>query len=657
MQAKCVCSSYCHCAIRLFVVAMDRLDGLPSVRCPITQEIMVDPVILVPTGHSYERTAIEHWMRSSCRCPKTNIRLRNPELVSNHALRNAIEESLDTASGAGHKLEDLWEIDAHRVIFKTLICQGSQAEVWQAELQSRNNTTVRPVAVKKLFGSHMVGPQWELLQNELRIMQRASSKCDNVVRLLGSCIKDGSLCLVMKQYAMNLKELAALHPQCQLPHHQLLRIGVDVCKGMEDLHREGIVVLDLKPQNLLWDQHHAVIADFGISHKLETTFGHLQPSQLRGSPNYTSPEGWDPEQYGGVTPKADVWSFGCTVLELATGEAPWAGLTMMQILCKVVNKAEQPDVPPSLDQPLAQCIRRCFAHSPENRPAFSHLHKQFVAMVTSFEDQQEQGVAMRQQELEEQLQETKQQLQVAMDRAQVAQQTLTTVHASSEERAEELRRALEITQSRLDAVTQILTTFTSAPAMLSGGDNEEERNGRWGMSWASTGAVRAQASPGGLFVDSASDAMDDELDELDEDVSPNSLPLYGRDGSRPFAQTPNRGGGGAEGHPDCPPVGNTAVISVGLRQAAAQLEEPVQAMEQVAAAPEPWSHHQDLLSPEEDILPSPFPGHTLSSGIPGAEDSVTTGVMCTTLWRAVLDPPVSDGPAGAAPVDGSYRLD
>uniref|UniRef100_A0A7S4CZ04 Protein kinase domain-containing protein n=1 Tax=Eutreptiella gymnastica TaxID=73025 RepID=A0A7S4CZ04_9EUGL len=119
----------------------------------------------------------------------------------------------------------------------------------------------------------MVGPQWELLQNELRIMQRASSKCGNVVRLLRSCIKDGSLCLVMKQYAMNLKELAALHPQCQVPHHRLLRIGVDVCKGMEDLHREGILVLELKPQNLLWDQHRAVIADFEISHKLDTTLG------------------------------------------------------------------------------------------------------------------------------------------------------------------------------------------------------------------------------------------------------------------------------------------------------------------------------------------------------------------------------------------------
>ena len=107
MQAICVCSSYCHRAIRLVVVAIDRLNGLPSVRYPITQEIMVDPVSLLPTGHSFECTAIEHWMRSSCRCPKTNIRLRNPELVSNHALRNAIEESLDTASGAGYTLEHL----------------------------------------------------------------------------------------------------------------------------------------------------------------------------------------------------------------------------------------------------------------------------------------------------------------------------------------------------------------------------------------------------------------------------------------------------------------------------------------------------------------------------------------------------------------------
>ena len=63
----------------------------PSFLCPITDEIMVDPVIC-SDGHSYERSAIEDWLRCHDRSPQTNAPLSNKDLTPNHALRNAIEE-------------------------------------------------------------------------------------------------------------------------------------------------------------------------------------------------------------------------------------------------------------------------------------------------------------------------------------------------------------------------------------------------------------------------------------------------------------------------------------------------------------------------------------------------------------------------------------
>jgi len=64
--------------------------GMDAFLCPITREIMEDPVICCD-GHTYERNAIETWLRSNSRSPKTNQALNSRELIPNHTLRIAIE--------------------------------------------------------------------------------------------------------------------------------------------------------------------------------------------------------------------------------------------------------------------------------------------------------------------------------------------------------------------------------------------------------------------------------------------------------------------------------------------------------------------------------------------------------------------------------------
>lgn len=55
--------------------------------CPITQEEMADPVVAAD-GHSYEREAIEEWLKKHDTSPVTNLKLRNKTLIPNHALRS-----------------------------------------------------------------------------------------------------------------------------------------------------------------------------------------------------------------------------------------------------------------------------------------------------------------------------------------------------------------------------------------------------------------------------------------------------------------------------------------------------------------------------------------------------------------------------------------
>merc|ERR1712232_492134 len=69
----------------------DKLSqGMEAFVCPITRETMTDPVICAD-GHTYERTAIEHWLRNNSRSPKTNQHLMSRNLIPNHALRITIE--------------------------------------------------------------------------------------------------------------------------------------------------------------------------------------------------------------------------------------------------------------------------------------------------------------------------------------------------------------------------------------------------------------------------------------------------------------------------------------------------------------------------------------------------------------------------------------
>jgi hypothetical protein len=71
-----------------------------ALRCPITQDVMVDPVMVTETGHTYERSAIEQWLRTRNTDPTTNVQLTSKTLIPNHSLRSTIEGFLENNVGA-----------------------------------------------------------------------------------------------------------------------------------------------------------------------------------------------------------------------------------------------------------------------------------------------------------------------------------------------------------------------------------------------------------------------------------------------------------------------------------------------------------------------------------------------------------------------------
>ena len=149
-----------------------------------------------------------------------------------------------------------------------------------------------------------------------------------------------------------------------LPAEQIVEIGVQVCAGLEYAHQMKVIHRDIKPANIMITrQNVAKIMDFGISKAAGTM---TNTSQVLGTPNYMAPEQVKGLDLDG---RADLFSFGVVLYEMATGERPFAGQNVTTIIYKIVN--ENPIAPSdkecSVHPGLSAVIARCLSKDPTQR--------------------------------------------------------------------------------------------------------------------------------------------------------------------------------------------------------------------------------------------------------------------------------------------------
>ena len=95
--------------------------------CPITQEVMKDPVIAAD-GHTYERAAIEGWFKNKDTSPVTNLKLPNKNLIPNYKIKSCIEDFLKERGKESEFKERLQKIEQELLEFKTK-CFNSYSEL------------------------------------------------------------------------------------------------------------------------------------------------------------------------------------------------------------------------------------------------------------------------------------------------------------------------------------------------------------------------------------------------------------------------------------------------------------------------------------------------------------------------------------------------
>mmetsp|Transcript_10913 Transcript_10913/g.20752 ORF Transcript_10913/g.20752 Transcript_10913/m.20752 type:complete len:581 (+) Transcript_10913:82-1824(+) len=148
-----------------------------------------------------------------------------------------------------------------------------------------------------------------------------------------------------------------------------------VLLGLEYLHRHNIVHRDIKGGNILLDASGVCkLADFGasahIKDLLETQEG--KPS-ITGTVCWMAPEVIKQEKQDD---RVDIWSMGCTVVEMASGKPPWQGFNNpVAMMYHIATTKDPPLIPDSLSKEGKDFIRRCLTRDPKQRPSASELLK------------------------------------------------------------------------------------------------------------------------------------------------------------------------------------------------------------------------------------------------------------------------------------------
>jgi eukaryotic-like serine/threonine-protein kinase len=156
----------------------------------------------------------------------------------------------------------------------------------------------------------------------------------------------------------------------ELPVPEAVRLLREVTDALAYAHRQGIVHRDIKPDNILLSQQHAVVTDFGIAKALTAAGGSSAATATGvsiGTPTYMAPEQATGEAQ--VDQRADLYSLGAMGYEMLTGEPPFRGATAQALIAAQLTRTAPPltearaAVPPE----LAAAIHRCLEKRPADR--------------------------------------------------------------------------------------------------------------------------------------------------------------------------------------------------------------------------------------------------------------------------------------------------
>ncbi len=158
-------------------------------------------------------------------------------------------------------------------------------------------------------------------------------------------------------------------PGLSLPESQ--RIALEMARGLQHAHAQGVVHRDLKPGNVLLAKQFDAslvtkILDFGLARLEQTSMQLTKPGSTTGTPLYMAPE-----QVRGqaVDARADIWAWGAVTYQLLSGRTPFLGDSIVALMMNIVQGDPEPlqTWRPDLPQPWSETVMRALQKPLEAR--------------------------------------------------------------------------------------------------------------------------------------------------------------------------------------------------------------------------------------------------------------------------------------------------
>ncbi|KAK6133268.1 hypothetical protein DH2020_033029 [Rehmannia glutinosa] len=275
-------------------------------------------------------------------------------MVDDFGIRNA-----ETWEATNEDREE-WTADLSQLFIGNKFASGAHSRIYRGIYKQR------AVAVKMVrIPTH---------KEETRSLLEQQFKCEvallsrlyhpNIVQFIAACKKPPVYCIITEYMSQGtLRMYLNKKEPYSLSVETILRLALDISRGMEYLHSQGVIHRDLKSNNLLLnDEMRVKVADF--AHLCREAKGNM------GTYRWMAPEMIKEKPY---TRKVDVYSFGIVLWELTTALLPFQGMTPVQAAFAVAEKNERPPLPASCQPALAHLIKRCWAANPSKRPDFSEI--------------------------------------------------------------------------------------------------------------------------------------------------------------------------------------------------------------------------------------------------------------------------------------------
>jgi serine/threonine protein kinase/Tfp pilus assembly protein PilF len=257
-------------------------------------------------------------------------------------------------------LSQLRSAVADRYTVEKELGRGGTAVVFLAHDKKHD----RLVAMKVLQPE--LGIARERFLREIKVAARLRHA--HILPLHDSGEADGLLYYVMP-YIEGETLAARLRRDTQLPAREAVLIGSEVADALDYAHKRGVVHRDIKPGNILLENGHATVADFGIAHALGSNGDEdlTTSGKSIGTPAYMSPEQFDDSEP--VDGRSDIYSLACVVYEMVTGIRPFKATTTLASIAKrlTADHADLTAVAAAGAPQLTTVLKKALATDPADR--------------------------------------------------------------------------------------------------------------------------------------------------------------------------------------------------------------------------------------------------------------------------------------------------